>query len=313
VATMHTTPANTGLPTWRSLLFCPANNPKFVARAHTRGADAIILDLEDSVPAAEKNAARASVAASARAIRGGGPDVCVRINRPIDAAVMDIEAAVSEAVTALVLPKVLGSDHVRLLAELTGTHEIARGLPLGHTRFIVLIETAAALAKMGEIATADPRVVALNVGSEDLSTDLDAEPSADSLYVAKMLGIHAARAAGILPMGMLSTVASIAGSDDYRQMLRRSRRLGFACAACVHPDQVVLVNEEYGPKPAELDRARRLIAAFEQSAAQGRGAVSFEGMMVDPPVVERARRLVERAAARSASEDHAGRKTPERS
>jgi citrate lyase subunit beta/citryl-CoA lyase len=283
------------LPTWRSLLYVPATRESFVAKAHTRGADAIILDLEDAVAPSEKPAARAALARAVPIVRQSGAEVCVRINRPLRMAVLDIEAAVAAGADVLVLTKLMGPDHVRLLAELTAESEAAHGVPVGRTRFIGLVETAAALGAMEAIARADERLVALGAGGEDLATDLGMEPTPDALYIPKMLAVVAARAAGVLPLGFVGTVAGISDLDGYRAMLRRSRALGFACASCVHPSQVPIVNEEYGARPEDLARARRMIAAFENSLAKGVGAVSFEGDMIDEPVVERARRLLARA------------------
>src|SRR4051794_31106505 len=283
------------LPTWRSLLYVPATRESFVARAHTRGADAIILDLEDAVAPAEKPAARAALAAAVPAVRQGGAEACVRINRPLRLAAADIDAAVAAGADVLVLTKLMGPDHVRLLAELTAESEAAHGVPVGRTRFIGLVETAAALSAMEAIARADDRLVALGAGGEDLATDLGMEPTPDALYIPKMLAVVAARAAGVLPLGFVGTVAGISDPEAYRAMLRRSRALGFACASCVHPSQVPIVNEEYGARPEEVEKARRMIAAFEESLARGVGAVSFEGDMIDEPVVERARRLLARA------------------
>ncbi|MGD9944982.1 MAG: CoA ester lyase [Burkholderiaceae bacterium] len=283
------------LPAWRSLLFCPAHSDRFVAKAHTRGADAVILDLEDSVAPAEKPAARERLRDAAATVGQSGADVVVRINRELPLAVQDIHAAVGRTVSALMLPKVMGPEHVRLLAEVVAERELALGLPVGHTRFAVLVESAAALEQLPAIARADPRVVSLAVGGEDLATDLDAQPTADSLYVAKMLGVHAARAAGILPMGVLASVAEVADSAPYQAMLQRSRALGFACATCVHPAQVAPLNEAFGPTPEQLQHARRLTVAYEQGLVQGSGAVLFEGLMVDRPVADRAYRLLARA------------------
>ena len=282
------------LPTWRSLLYVPATRESFVAKAHTRGADAIILDLEDAVAPAEKPVARAALAAAVPSVRRGGAEVCVRINRPLRMAALDIEAAVGAGADVLVLTKLMGPDHVRLLSELIAESEAAHGVPVGRTRCIGLVETAEALSAMEAIARADPRLVALGAGGEDLATDLGAEPSPDALYLPKMLAVLAARAAGILPLGFIGTVAGLSDPEGYRAMLRRSRRLGFACASCVHPSQVAVINEEYGDSPAAIEEARRMVAAFEQSLAQGIGAVSFEGRMIDEPVVERARRLLAR-------------------
>ncbi|MEN0073435.1 MAG: CoA ester lyase [Paracraurococcus sp.] len=283
------------LPSWRSLLYVPATRESFVAKAHSRGADAIILDLEDAVAPAAKPAARAALGRAVPVVRQGGADVCVRINRPLRMAALDIDAAVAAGADVLVLTKLMGPDHVRLLAEMTGESEAAHGVPVGRTRFIGLVETAQALAAMEAIARADARMAALGAGGEDLATDLGMEPTPDALYVPKMLAVLAARAAGILPLGFIGTVAGISDLDGYRAMLRRSRALGFACASCVHPAQVPVVNEEYGARPEEVERARRMVVAFEAALAQGIGAVTFEGQMIDEPVVERARRLLARA------------------
>lgn len=285
-----------GLPTWRSLLFCPAHSERFLAKAHTRGADAIVLDLEDSVSPPEKAIARAGLQAAVASAGQAGADVLIRINRELDLAVADIAASVRPGVYGLMLPKVKGPEHVQLLSELVAAQELAQGLALGSTRFIAVIETAAALEQLGAIARSDPRLVSLAVGSEDLSTDLDAEPTADTLYVAKMLGVHAARAAGLLPMGLLASVAGVDGDDAYKAMLQRSRALGFSCASCVHPAQVAMINEAFGPSLEMVARARALVAAYEQGLASGEGAVRFEGRMIDKPVAERAYRLLGRVS-----------------
>jgi len=277
---------------WRSLMFVPVTSERFLAKAHTRGADAIILDLEDSILPTHKAIARAALADAVPRAAQGGADVVVRINRPLDLAVADIAASVMPGVAALMLPKVMGPEHVRLVTD----RETALGMPIGHTRFLVLIESPAALPHLYAIA-AEPRMAGMSVGGEDMATELGAIPSADSMYVFAMHGLAAARAAGILPMGSMGQLAKIDDLDSYRAGLKRGKALGFTTAACIHPAHVPIINEEYGASDAELDRARRLIAAFDAAAAEGAGAVAFEGSMIDLPVVIRARRLVERAAA----------------
>jgi citrate lyase subunit beta/citryl-CoA lyase len=184
---------------------------------------------------------------------------------------------------------------VRLLSEVVAAREVALGLPVGHTRFIGVVETPQALPNLAAIAAADSRMAALGVGAEDLATELEGVPGADLLYHFGMMVVAAARGAGILPMGSVGAFADFNDLEGYRESLKRSRRLGFACTACIHPLHVPIINEEYGPAPAELDRARRLIATFEEGLAKGQGAIAFEGAMIDLPVVERARRLLARA------------------
>jgi citrate lyase subunit beta/citryl-CoA lyase len=281
------------LPSWRSLLFVPVISERFLAKAHERGADAIILDLEDSILPTQKAEARAAIAAAVPRVAKDGADVVIRINRPLELAVPDIAASVMPGVAALMLPKVMGPEHVRLLAELVTAREEALGMKIGHTRFLALIESPAALPNLYAIA-AEPRMAGMSVGGEDMATELGALPSADSMYVYAMMGLAACRTAGILPMGSMGQLANINDLDSYRAGLKRGRALGFTTASCIHPAHVPIINQEYGASPEELDRARRLIAAFETSGA---GAVAFEGSMVDLPVVERARRLLQRAAS----------------
>lgn len=289
----------TDLPAWRSLLYVPATQPRFVERAHTRGADAIILDLEDAVAPTEKDKARAALAAAVPMVRQPGPDgrgadVCVRVNRPLRMAVADIDAAIAAGADVLVLTKLMGADHVRLLAEHMTEAEAACGAPPGRTRAIGLVETADSLPQMEAIARASPRLVAIGVGGEDLATDLGAEATPDALDLPKRMCVLAARAAGILPLGFIGTVAGLTDLEGYRQMLRRSKAIGFACASAIHPVHIPILNEEYGAQPEEVARAGRMVAAFDAALAQGIGAVTFEGQMIDGPVVARARRLLAR-------------------
>ncbi len=282
-------------PNWRSLLFVPATAEKFVAKAHTRGADVIILDLEDSIPPPEKPAARAALKAGAKIVGQAGAEVCVRINRPLELVIPDIAAAVMPEVTVLMLPKVMGAEHIKLLSEVVATREAALGLAIGHTRFIALVETPQALAQLNAIAGADPRMAAMGIGGEDMATELEAVPGADSMYVYAMMNIAACRGAGILPLGSVGNFADFSDLDGYRESLKRSRKLGFGCSACIHPLHVPIINEEYGASAADVDRARRLIACFEEALAKGLGAVAFEGAMIDLPVVDRARKVLARA------------------
>jgi citrate lyase subunit beta/citryl-CoA lyase len=283
-------------PTWRSLLFVPVTAERFIAKAHTRGADGIILDLEDAILPVHKAEARAAIAAAVPRVSQGDTDVIVRINRPLELAIPDIEAAVMPGVAALMLPKVMGPEHIRLLSELVASREAAHGMEVGHTRFIALIETPDALPHLFAIAAADPRMAAMSVGGEDMATELGATPSPDSMYVWAVQGIAASRAASILPMGSMATFAQIDDLENYREGLKRGKRLGFAIASCIHPSHVPIINEEYGASSEEIDRAKRLLIAFDAAVAEGLGAVAFEGSMIDLPVVNRARRLLGRAA-----------------
>lgn len=287
----------TDLPLWRSMMFVPVNVDRFVDKAHTRGADAVILDLEDSILPADKAAARALVPAAAAKAARGGADVVVRINRPWRLAVRDLEAAVCPAVAALALPKTADAGHIRAIAEIVGELERERAMTVGAIRLIAMIETAAAYFHLREIAGADRRMVAMILGSEDFALEMGMAPEPDGLAHATFATAIAARAAGLLPLGFIGSLAQFADRDAFRTMVRRARGLGFEGAFCIHPSQVAILNQEFSPTAAEVAHAGSVIAAFRAAEAAGRGAIELDGVMIDIPVVARAERLLARQAA----------------
>jgi len=295
------------LPVWRSMLFVPVTVEKYVARAAERGADALILDLEDSVPLAEKPRGREVLQDAAERVARNGADVVVRINRAWRLAIPDIEAAVSPAVQALMLTKVESAEHVQMLAEVVAEVESLRGMELGATKFVALVETASGFLRLAEIARAHPRLVALSIGAEDFALSVGMLPEAEGLFFPKQQMIIAARAAGILPLGFIGTVADFRDLDAFRATIRRSRRLGFAGASCIHPSQVAILNEEYRPSPDEVAAAERAVAAYDAATSSGIGAIELDGKMIDVPVIERAKHVLQRHRAVLAREAKARR------
>lgn len=282
---------------WRSMLFVPVTVERFVNSASRRGADAIILDLEDSIPASEKERARTLAPDAARLAAAGGADIVVRVNRPWRLLVRDLEAVIGPDIKALMLPKIESADHLRLIAETIDEIETERGMAVGQTRLIGMLETPGSIFRAETIAASHPRLAAITVGSEDLALATGMQPDAEALMYPKQKAIFAARAAGIQPLGFLGTVADFRDLDAFRTTIRRSRRLGFTGASVIHPGQVAILNEEFSPQPEELDRARRMIAAYETAIREGRGAATFEGKMIDVPVVRRAEAVIARADA----------------
>ena len=282
------------LPVWRSLMYVPVNVDKFVDKAHTRGADVIQLDLEDSVPPAAKDKARTLVEQAAAKVRRGGGDVVVRINRPLAMAVRDLEHSICPDVDGIAITKVESGSHVQVLDELVSELEDKRGMPAGRTKFILLVESADAFSRMDDMPRASERVVAMSIGGEDFALDCNMEPSDDALLHPKQHMIVAARAAGIMPLGFISTVANFGDWENFRVMVRRSRNLGFAGASCIHPGQVKIVNEEYTPGADEVAYATKVVALNKEAAAAGRGSFQINGKMIDIPIVVRAEKLLRR-------------------
>jgi citrate lyase subunit beta/citryl-CoA lyase len=290
------------LPVWRSMLYVPVTARRFVEGAARRGADAIILDLEDSVAASEKARARTLVPEAAGIVSRGGADVVVRLNRPLRMTVRDLEAVIGPGVLAVALPKAESAQHVQLVAEIIDELEAERGMPIGTTRMVAMVETASAFFRIAEIARAHPRLVALNLGAEDFATSAGIQPEAEALSMPKQMAVFAARAAGIMPMGFIGSIAEFDDLDAFRQTIRRSRRFGFIGASVIHPSQIPILNEEFRPGAAEIEHARRVVTAYDKALAEGVGAVTVDGKMIDVPVVERAQLLLDRDAAIAARE-----------
>lgn len=279
-------------PRWRSLLYVPAVSERFIAKAHERGADAIILDLEDAIAPSEKERARGLVAEAAKVVGQAGADVLVRINRPRELAEKDIESAIGPDVRALVLPKSDSAEHVIGLADHAAKVEQERGLPVGHTLFFVRIENALGLLNAAEITAAHPRVVAAGLGSSDYTIATGMEAGSAGNAIASFLVVNAAVAAGIVPLGLVSSITGFDDLDAFRKAAEESRAMGLRGAPCVHPSQVPILNEVFSPTARELERARRVVDEYERALAEGQGAITVDGEFIDIPFYEQAKRLL---------------------
>ncbi len=273
---------------WRSMLYVPANVPRFVAKAPSAGADAVVLDLEDSVPHDRKLEARAALKDAVAIAGSGGADVLVRINRPLRLAVADMEAAAEAGAQGIFLTKAMGPDHVRLAAEV---------LAQARQRMVIvpMIETAAALLKVEEIAAASPMIAGVIVGAEDLALECRATSDDELIVLAKRRMVVAAVAAGVAPLGTLGTVADYRDAEKIRALVARSKRSGLVGATCIHPALVPILNEGFSPSAAEIDLAHRQLAAAVEAGREGRGSFTVDGLMVDEPILIRARRILAQA------------------
>ena len=284
-------------PVWRSILYVPGNVPKFIDKAHERGADCVLVDLEDSVQPAQKPEARAMLAETMTKVARGGADVAVRINRPMRLAIADIEAAVRPGLAALFITKTEGVQHLRLLDEAVSELERERGMPVGSVGFGAMIEHPRALAELNDIAERGPRVIAMMLGGEDFALETGSIPSDESLELPKRLVAFAAQAHGVAMIGILGTVADYSDPAAYKKSAERARRFGFSGGTCIHPGLVAALNEAFTPKPDEVAYAEKLIEADKKAQAEGRGSFSVDGKMIDIPVIERARKLLARHEA----------------
>lgn len=268
------------------MLFVPASQPRFFAKADERGAGAIILDLEDAVAADDKAAARNNLAGAAAIIR---TPLFVRVNRVHELIADDIEAAVAAGAHGLVLPKV---DDPTEIAPVLGVLEAAERRH-DHAAPLVLvpmIESARALIAAGEIASASRRVRALAFGSEDLALDLGVMPSEETLAVPFQTVAIAARVAGVGLYGVPGSIGIIDDRDAWAGLVGKARRLGAAGVFCIHPGQVAAADAAFRPTQKEIAWAKAVVATADSPLAR------VDGGMVDAPVLQRARAILAEAA-----------------
>lgn len=269
----------------RSLLYVPAHSERFLAKAHDRGADAIILDLEDSVPPDAKQAARGGLADAVASVRRGGAKVLVRINSA-ELQQDDALAACRAGADMLYVPKVQHADDLVRLGALLEREDAGTGKTI---QFIALLEDIGAVLDARAIATA-PRLAGLSVGGEDLALSMGAEPTPDVLRQPKLLVHYAAKERGLLSIGMLRSTADYSDAAGIEAAAREAKSHGFDGATCVHPSVVPLLNAGFSPSAEQRDWARRVVEAAES----GRGAFQVDGRMVDAPVIARARAILKR-------------------
>src|SRR6266567_3967189 len=245
----------------RSRLYLPGSEPKYFMNAALHGPDAIIFDLEDSVHPGEKDAARILIRNTLRAVDFGACERMVRINQ-LPLGLEDLAEVIPEAPDLVLIP---------------------------------ILESALGIENAFAIATASPNVVALTIGLEDYTADMGVAKTSEgreSLYVRTRL-VNAAKAAGVQAID--SVFSDVADMDGLRRWGESSRALGFEGMGCIHPAQIQVIHEAFAPSQSELEKALKIVTAFEDAQARGLGVVSLGSKMIDAPVVDRAKKLVERA------------------
>ena len=267
----------------RSMLFVPTLKTKFHESASKSGADAVILDLEDSVAIPEKDNARKMLSVAVDVVGRGGADVLIRINNEPEHLKADLEASVIPGVTSLMIPKVEFPEQVTEIAKARERVENKRARNPGSINIDVTIETAKGLVEIEKILKASQRIISIGFGAGDYCRDLNITPSPDGLELMYAFSkvITYAKAAGVQPKGLLGTLINVRDLEGFEQMALRSRRLGSTGTPCVHPSQVEILNRIFSPSKAELAWARRVVEEFEKRSSEGEAAFTLDGKMID--------------------------------
>jgi citrate lyase subunit beta/citryl-CoA lyase len=277
----------------RSRLYLPGNEPKYFINAGLHAPDAVILDLEDSVPFAEKDVARLLVRNALRAVDFGAAERMVRINQ-LPLGLADLAEIVPQSPDLILIPKVETPDQV---SDIVGAVEsIAKRSNVGRPIWLMpILESALGIENAFAIAKASDRIVALTLGLEDYTADLGVAKTSggvESLY-ARMRVANAAHAAHVQAID--SVYGDVADSEGLLRWGEASRAMGFEGMGCIHPIQIEIIHRAFAPTASELEKAMEIVAAYEDAQAHGLGVVSLGSKMIDAPVVQRALKLVARA------------------
>lgn len=282
----------------RTMLYVPGNNPGMIRDAHIYGSDAIMFDLEDSVSLNEKDAARFLVYNALKTVDYGRAETVVRINglnTPFGRE--DLEAIVRVQPDVIRLPKTERAEDIQEVDRLLSQIEDTIGMEPGTIQLIAAVESALGVINAYPIATASPRLVGIAIGAEDFVTDLKTTRSLDGieLLTARSQILFAARAAGI---DALDTVFSDVNDEEgFTNEVKLIKQLGFDGKSIINPRQIEIIHNIFMPTQEEINQSVRIIEAIQEAERKGSGVISLDGKMIDKPIVERARRTLDLAAA----------------
>jgi len=269
-----------------------------IEKAQLLAADVLVLDLEDSVPLAEKETARKVISNSLEGLGLKGQKVYIRINAlATGLAQEDLEAVVEKRLDGISLPKVGSAEEIKKVEKMIQALEGEREIERGHIRLIPWVETARGLVRTFEICSASPRVIGVAFGADDFTADMGIPRSQEGteLFYPRTVIAIAARAAEV--MALDTPYVDFRDEKGLIQDAKLARQLGFQGKFLIHPDQIEPVNQVFRPSPEEVAHARRVVEAFEAAEARGAAATSLDGKMIDTPVAQRARKLLSLAEA----------------
>jgi citrate lyase subunit beta/citryl-CoA lyase len=278
----------------RSLLFVPGNRADMLTKATPLTPDAFVPDMEDSVPVEEKTNARNMTASFVSQLAQGGALVIPRVNS-LDTGLLaeDLAAVVGPHIYGVSVGKIYTPQDVETISDILARLELKAGVPMGHTKLVLWMETAMAIVHAYAICTASPRIVGAAFGAEDLTHDMGLERTADDSEVAvpRSIVCIAARAANVLALD--TPYFLFRDPEGLKHNALASKKIGFKGKFAIHPSQIEIINATFSPSPADIEQARRVVAAFEEAERAGKGSTSLDGKVVDVPVVKRARALLE--------------------
>lgn len=281
----------------RTMMYVPGSNPGMVKDAYIYGADSIMFDLEDSVTVTEKDSARMVVFNALKSLDYSGVETVVRVNGLDSCGAIDVKAMVYAGVNVIRLPKTETAQDIHDVEKIIEETEREAGIPVGTTKMMAAIESALGIVNAYEIATASERLMGIAIGAEDFVTDMRTVRSIEGieLLTARSMVLLAARAAKIYAFD--SIFSDVNDEEGLIKETTLIKQLGFDGKSVINPRQLDIIHQIYAPKPAEIKKSIRVIAAADDAARRGAGVVALNGRMIDKPIIERAQRVLMLAEA----------------
>lgn len=280
----------------RSLMFVPAHNQKLLDSSLRRNADVLLLDIEDSVPVADKQTARDNIKAFVQQSESRGKVIFPRVNdRESGELLKDLYQLTIPGIAGFMYPKSAKEEDVYFVGKLLETIEYEKNIPVGTFKLIPLIETAGAIVEIKEICTACSRVVAVAFGCEDYVTDLGGkhDSAGQSIFYARNAIVNAARATGVLPIDTVHI--KVHDLEDLEKNLILSKNLGFEGMLVLNPKELPLVNQYFSPSEEEVEWAEEMVRLTQEAKAEGKGVAVKDGKFVGPPMLKMAVGIIRKA------------------
>lgn len=279
----------------RSRLILPINVKKFIQKAYTRNADALVLDLEDSIPRNKKEEARELITEALKHVSKSDCPIYIRVNADKEFLYKDIEKSVVKGVTGIVLPKVESSNDVLTLEKWITELEKEKSLNENSVTISILIETAKGFLNMEEIAQSSTRIESISLGMEDLAEDMGFvinENTNSTLNYMRMKLVTVAKAYNILPLGLTGSIANFTNLEKLKEDAQAAFELGFVGSSCIHPNQVEILNTAFNYTDQEVKEAEEIIKVFNNAVENNRASATYKGKMIDYPHYEKAIKII---------------------
>lgn len=280
---------------YRSGLVVPAHKPRFIEKSNQSNADMITFDLEDSVLPGEKEAARANIKDAILFGARGGADIFVRINNEDDLFEKDLDGSVYHGLDGVTIPKLESVERMLEIENRIALLEQERGIEPGHIKTNMLIETAKGYVNMENLCANSRRGHSINIGTYDFATDIGIKvDEPDALWFPNASMVIVAKAYHLLPMGLVASFGDFKDLEHFERVIKESVKVGLKGAWGIHPSQISLLNKGFSPTSEEVAYSKSVIEVFEESKRHKDGAIALNGKMIDKPIVERARAILER-------------------